>query len=105
MPSASIRSKGQITIPASVRKAMQVEAGDRVQFIELKPGRYELVAATQPVTTLKGMFGKRATPVTLKQMNAAIAAADARAMIDINTNVAPGTSCKTTRSCRRNSHE
>lgn len=79
MPSASITSKGQITIPASVRKAMQVETGDRVQFIELEPGRYELVAATQSVTALKGMFGKPARPVTVKQMNAAIAAAGARA--------------------------
>lgn len=79
MPTASITSKGQITIPASVRKALHVEPGDRVRFIELATGRYELVAATQPVTALKGMFGKPGKTVSITKMNKAIAAAGARA--------------------------
>ena len=79
MPTASITSKGQITIPASVRKALHVEPGDRVRFIELEAGRYELVAATQPVTALKGMFGKPGKTVSITKMNKAIAAAGARA--------------------------
>ena len=79
MPSASITSKGQITIPASVRKALNVETGDRVQFIELEAGRYEFVAATRPITDLKGMFGKPAKSVSVEEMARAIAAAGARA--------------------------
>lgn len=79
MPTASITSKGQITIPAPVRKALGVDTGDRVQFIEVEPGRFELVAATQPITALKGMFGKPAKVVSIKDMNRAIAAAGARA--------------------------
>ena len=79
MPSASITSKGQITIPASVRKALNVETGDRVQFIELEAGRYEFVAATRPITDLKGMFGKPAKSVSVDEMARAIAAAGARA--------------------------
>jgi antitoxin PrlF len=35
---ATITSKGQITIPASVRKALGLEAGDRVVF-RLEDGR------------------------------------------------------------------
>jgi AbrB family looped-hinge helix DNA binding protein len=72
-------SKGQITIPAIVRAALGVEAGDRVEFILVEPGRFELVAATQPVTALKGMVGKPVTPVTVAAMNAAIAARGAKA--------------------------
>jgi AbrB family looped-hinge helix DNA binding protein len=72
-------SKGQITIPAIVRAALGVEAGDRVEFILVEPGRFELVAATQPVTALKGMVGKPATPITVAAMNAAIAARGAKA--------------------------
>ncbi len=37
---------------------MHVRAGDRVEFVEIEPGRYEFIAATRPVTALKGMFGK-----------------------------------------------
>lgn len=75
MATSTVTSKGQITIPAAVREAMQVRTGDRVEFVEIEPGRYEFVAATRPVTTLKGMFGKPRKSVTIEQMNAAIAAA------------------------------
>jgi len=75
MSTSTITSKGQITIPVAVREAMQVRTGDRVEFVEIEPGRYEFVAATRPVTTLKGMFGKPRKSVTIEQMNAAIAAA------------------------------
>ena len=47
--------------------------GDRVEFVEVSSGRYELIAATRPVTALKGMFAKPAKPVSIDEMNAAIA--------------------------------
>ena len=73
MTTASITSKGQITIPAAVREAMGVGTGDRVEFVQIEPGRYEFVAATRSVTALKGMFAKPTRPVTIDEMNAAIA--------------------------------
>ena len=82
MPTATLTSKGQITIPAMVRAALGVEAGDRVEFVEVEPGHFELVAATQSVTALKGMVrkpAKPAKPVTIKAMNLAIAAQGAKA--------------------------
>lgn len=79
MSTSTITSKGQITIPAAVREAMQVHTGDRIEFVEIEPGRYEFVAATRPVKALKGMFGKPRKNVTVEQMNAAIAAAAAAA--------------------------
>ena len=79
MTTASVTSKGQITIPAAVREAMQVRTGDRVEFVEIEPGRYEFIAATRNVTVLKGMFGKSPKAVSIEQMNTAIAAAAARA--------------------------
>jgi AbrB family looped-hinge helix DNA binding protein len=47
MPTATITSKGQITIPAMVRSALGVAAGDRVEFVQVEHGRFELIAATQ----------------------------------------------------------
>ena len=73
MTTATLTSKGQITIPADVRHNLKVDAGDRVEFIQIAPGRYEFVAATQNVTALKGMFGKPRKSVSIDDMNRAIA--------------------------------
>jgi AbrB family looped-hinge helix DNA binding protein len=73
MTTATVSSKGQITIPSVVRNALQVDAGDRVEFVEVAPGRYEFFAVNRSVTELKGMFGKSPKVVTLEQMNADIA--------------------------------
>jgi antitoxin PrlF len=79
MTTATISSKGQITIPANVRHALQVDTGDRVEFVEVEPGRYEFVAATRSVTELKGMFGKAQRTVSIEEMNRAIATQGASA--------------------------
>lgn len=73
MATATLTSKGQITIPADVRHDLKVAAGDRVEFIQIGPGRYEFVAATRSVTELKGMFGKASRKVSIEEMKAAIA--------------------------------
>ena len=77
MTTATITTKGQITIPAEVRRALKVDTGDRVEFIEIEPGRYEFLAATHSVTELKGMFGKAKKVVSIDEMNSAIAQAGA----------------------------
>ena len=79
MTTAIISSKGQITIPADVRQAMQVDTGERVEFVEVEAGRYEFVAATRSVTELKGMFGKARRVVSIEEMNRAIATQGASA--------------------------
>ena len=73
MAISTLTSKGQITVPVSVREALGVVAGDRVEFVEVAPGRYEFIAATKPVTALKGMFGKARRTVSIEEMNAVIA--------------------------------
>ena len=79
MTTATITSKGQVTIPAVVRAALGVGAGDRVEFVQVEPGRFELVAATQSVTALKGLIRKPPSPVTIEAMNEAIAVQGAKA--------------------------
>ena len=79
MSTATVTTKGQITIPASVRAALQVSTGDRVEFVEVAPGRYEVVAATRSVTALKGMFGPATKTVSIEEMNATISARGASA--------------------------
>jgi antitoxin PrlF len=81
MATATVTSKGQITIPVDVRNALKVEPGDRVEFVQVEPGRFEVIAATQSVTALKGMFGKpkAGKVVTIADMNNAIRARGASA--------------------------
>lgn len=74
MLSATITSKGQITIPAEIRQALKLDAGARVTFEELRPGEYAFKPAQPtPVTDLKGMFGVAKQSVAIAQMNSLIA--------------------------------
>lgn len=79
MSTATLTTKGQITIPADVRRALNVEAGDRVEFVQVEPGRFEVIASTRSVRELKGMFGKPKRSVSIDEMNAAIAKQASRA--------------------------
>jgi len=73
MTTATLTSKGQITIPLAVRESLGVEIGDRVEFVEVAPGRYELMAATRSVMELQGMFGTATKALSIEDMNAIIA--------------------------------
>ena len=79
MTIATVTSKGQITIPASVRQSLHVDTGDQVEFVELEPGQFLFVAATRSVTELRGMFGKAKKVVSIDEMNRAIASRGASA--------------------------
>jgi bifunctional DNA-binding transcriptional regulator/antitoxin component of YhaV-PrlF toxin-antitoxin module len=66
-------SKGRITIPADVSQALQVVAGDHVEFLEIEPVRFEVVAATRSVTELRRMFGQARKNVSIEEMNRTVA--------------------------------
>jgi AbrB family looped-hinge helix DNA binding protein len=78
MPTATVTTKGQITIPKEVRDAMGIEAGDRVEFVAEEKGVYRVVAATKDVRHLKGLVPKPAKPVSVEEMNRAVARAPSR---------------------------
>lgn len=73
MPTATLTSKGQITIPAAVRAGLKLHTGDRVEFVENEWGNYEIVAKRRSVMELKGMLPKPKKPVSIAEMNRAIA--------------------------------
>ena len=68
MPTATLTSKGQITIPAEVRRELNVGTGDRIEFVQVEPGRYEVVAATRSVRELTGLFGPARRTVGIDEM-------------------------------------
>jgi len=79
MATATLTSKGQITIPSQVRASLGLGAGDRIEFVELESGQFAIMAATHSVQSLKGLIRKPASPVSIDDMNAAIAAQGASA--------------------------
>ena len=79
MSTATVTSKGQITIAAPVRASLGVESGDRIEFVQIAPGWFEVIAATLPITGFKGILPKPEVPVSIDAMNEAIANAGAEA--------------------------
>lgn len=73
MATATLTSKGQITIPAFVRATMKLETGSRVEFVEAENGQFLIVPAVHSVQLLKGVLQKPKTPISIEQMNLAIA--------------------------------
>lgn len=69
MPTSTVTSKGQITIPVQVRAALRLKAVDRVEFVEFEKGEFAMVAANAPVRRLKGLISKPAKPVSIQEMN------------------------------------
>jgi AbrB family looped-hinge helix DNA binding protein len=74
MSTATVTSKGRITIPVAVRTALGIDVGSRIEFVELENGQFMIVPAVSPIQSLKGMLRKPPAPVSIEQMNMAIAA-------------------------------
>ena len=73
MPSATITSKGQLTLPKAIRGLLRVGAGDRVDFVVKDDGTVVLRPATVDVRELRGMLHRKGlTPLTIEEMNAII---------------------------------
>ena len=74
MTSAVLTTKGQITIPAEVRKEMGLSTGDRVYFIRNpETGRFEVTRKTGSLLDLYGILKHEGPPLTIEKMNEAIA--------------------------------
>jgi AbrB family looped-hinge helix DNA binding protein len=71
MSTATITTKGQITIPADVRRRLGLESGDRVEFVEVEGG-FAIKPANDDVRALKGLLRKPVKPVSISDMNAVI---------------------------------
>ncbi len=75
MPTATITSKGQTTIPKEIRDALGLHAGDKIDFIIDADGKKATVLpVTLDARALRGILKpKRKRRVTLGEMEAAIA--------------------------------
>ncbi len=81
MPTATVTSKGQITIPAEVRKALGLKPGDKVDIFEVGKGQFALAARNRSIRELEGCVPKLDYVATIEQINKAIGAAAAESYL------------------------
>jgi len=65
-------SKGQITIPIELRKAMGLDAGDKIDFVEIEKGQFRMIPRTASIRDLEGCIPRLDHIVTIEEMNQAI---------------------------------
>ncbi len=74
MPTATMTTKGQVTIPKEVREHLGVETGDRLSFVVQEDGTVMVKPITRHVRELGGLLqrpGQR--PVSVNEMDESIA--------------------------------
>jgi len=76
MPTATLTSKGQLTLPVEVREALGLKTGDKIDFFLTADGSYALQPKTGSIMEMYGILAKyahkgRKAP-TIDEMNEAI---------------------------------
>lgn len=72
MPTATLTSKGQTTVPKEVRDFLGLHEGDQIEFV-IGHGEVVLRPATLDVKSLKGILRQEGQkPVSVAEMNSAI---------------------------------
>jgi antitoxin PrlF len=73
MPTTTVTSKGQITLPKAVREQLRVETGDQVDFFVNEQGEMIVRPVHLDITDLRGLLQRpRKRSVNVEAMNEAI---------------------------------
>ncbi len=68
---ATVTSKGHVTIPVAIRERLGINAGGMLAFVIEDDGKIELRAPTYPtIASLLGAAGSLATPLSWDEMRA-----------------------------------
>ena len=73
MSVATLKSKGQITIPQEIRKVLGIQTGDRIIFRLREDGIVEMQTEKVDLLSLCGILKPRIRGVTLEDFEEAIA--------------------------------
>ena len=72
MPTATVTSKGQTTIPVDIRRQLGVKPGTRIEFVLDPDGTVRLLPATRSITELRGRITPGDRLATLDEIDAAL---------------------------------
>jgi len=74
MKSATITTKGQVTIPKEIRDYLKLEVGNKIDFVIDENGTVKIIPLNVPVTALSGILHRPGlAAATIDDMEAAIA--------------------------------
>ncbi len=75
MATATLTSKGQITLPKALRDELKLKPGDKVDFVRDSGGEYHLKPANTDVRELSGFLSHlyKGPPVSVEGMDEGIA--------------------------------
>ena len=79
MPTATVTSKSQITVPAQVRNTLGVRPGSRLEFTQTSDHSFTVTNRTPTLESLFGMLDAP-HPATLEDMERGIAEGATRSM-------------------------
>jgi antitoxin PrlF len=75
MPTATMTSKGQITLPAEIRARYRLSAGSKVDFDFNASGELVMRPRTRDIRELRGSLKYDGPPVSLEDIDRGIAGA------------------------------
>ena len=81
MATATMTSKGQMTVPRVIRERLRIGAGDRLDFVVNEQGDVVVRPAKGDITSLRGLLAaprSKKRSVTVADMEAAILGSHAR---------------------------
>jgi antitoxin PrlF len=70
---ATLTSKGQLTLPVSIRRKLHLKPGDKIELFSRSDGHIEGVPVKHGINALKGILPKPEQAVSLDEMEKAIA--------------------------------
>jgi AbrB family looped-hinge helix DNA binding protein len=77
--SATVQTRGRVTLPAGIRQALRLAPGDDVVFVETAPGRFELKVQVRRAALLKRPHASRlevAVPRRSRQLELSLPASE-----------------------------
>lgn len=72
MPTATMTSKGQITVPIEVRARLGLRAGVKVDFVVNADGEVVLSPRSADIRSLRGLVEHKGPPVSIEAMEDAV---------------------------------
>jgi antitoxin PrlF len=73
MAVATLTSKGQLTLPIELRNKMNLQAGSKVEFVEVSEGEWRIQAQLGNIKSLRGILDYNGPTVSLDELDTAIA--------------------------------
>jgi AbrB family looped-hinge helix DNA binding protein len=78
MPTSTLTSKGQLTVPKAIRDRLGLHEGDRVEFRVTGEGQVVVEVGTVDLRDLRGALKREGRSVSVEEMEEAVRTAGTR---------------------------